>query len=462
MNFQTRSLPNIKKEQKHNFETARKHFRIGKKDHLKYYILVPLVIILVFFALRGIGWTYDHAVNFKLLDFVWNLTSDLKTTDDHTTILLLGHSGKKHDGGELTDTIIAATFDHRLKTVSLLSIPRDLFVSISGYEPMRINAVWKVGEMQKQNNDDGYKLVQTAVEGIIGQKIDYHARVDFDGFERIVDAIGGIEVDVENSFIDHQYPTEDLYWKTISFSKGLQHMSGAKALQFARSRHGNSGEGSDFKRAIRQQKIISAVYDKAMSRGVLSDPGKLREIYTAFQSTIETDLNIREILALAKFGLEFNRENIYSFTLSDGANGFLYTPNVEERNQYYGGSFILLPLGNDWDMIHDFVKMIWYYGEIYQEKAAIRVLNGTSIQGLAQSCQSFLKRYGLNVVDIANAKNLYKSTEIYDHTLNSKPKTMQILRDLTGGEWVDQITETQPTTAEITIITGKKTKCKTW
>lgn len=460
--FSTKSLPDLKKSQKQNFDRARSHFKSGRKSKLKFYFLVPLILLLSYFVTQALSWTYLKVSDFSLADIVWSFSSDLDISNQHTSILLLGHGGGDHDGADLTDTIMVATLDHRLQTVSLVSIPRDLFVSVSGFAPTRINAIWQLAYLQNEDSEEGYDLIKTVVESIIDEPIHYHLRVSFDGFKNIINSIGGVDVKVETSFTDYQYPNYTHGWQTISFKNGTQHFNGERALQFARSRHGDNGSGSDFQRALRQQKIIQAARSKVLSAGTLADPSKLKSLYNALETTFETNLSLTEILALAKFGFELDQTKIFSFSLTDGFDGFLYTPNADEREQFYSGQFILLPLGNNWKIIQSFIDMVWHQGEVFLENTPIRILNGTTTQGLAQDCVNYLNRYHLNPVQIGNAGKIFPETLIYDHTLQSNPITLKILKTLTNGSETQINPAPSPTQADLTLILGNNTKCKTW
>ena len=100
-----------------------------------------------------------------------------------------------------------------------------------------------------------------------------------------IDAIGGVDIQVEQTFTDWQYPTWDDKWMTVSFQKGKQPMDGQTALVFARSRHGNNGEGSDFARSKRQQLVILAAQEKLFSVGTPTDAKKLAALYSAVATT---------------------------------------------------------------------------------------------------------------------------------------------------------------------------------
>ncbi|MFH0927967.1 MAG: LCP family protein, partial [bacterium] len=174
-----------------------------------------------------------------------------------TNILLLGVGGYGHEGPQLSDTILLVSLDREDKKVGIISIPRDLSVEIPGYGERKINSANAYGEEKGQG--EGPKLAAQVAESVFGMPVHYYVRVDFNAFQSIIDQIGGVDINVDRAFTDSQYPTNDYGVETISFNAGWQHMDGQTALKYSRSRHGTGGEGSDFARSARQQKILNAV-----------------------------------------------------------------------------------------------------------------------------------------------------------------------------------------------------------
>ncbi len=225
------------------------------------------------------------------------------------SILLLGYGGGTHDGGLLTDSIVLTKINPREEKVSLISIPRDLWVpmQINGDEFVfkKINEAYAIGsddnkyvnkKVEFTGEAGGGEMAKRVVENVTGIKVDYFASIDFDGFIKIVNILGGIDVKVLSNFDDPYYPIEELKndtcgkseeemksleatmsgekleqqylcrFENLHFEKGTQHLDGITALKFARSRH-SVNEGGDFNRSNRQKLVISAVKDKIMSIG---------------------------------------------------------------------------------------------------------------------------------------------------------------------------------------------------
>src|SRR4051794_34365113 len=168
-------------------------------------------------------------------------------------ILLPGidHRAGEPVDGSRSDTIMVVSIDPPSKSVVMMSFPRDLWVSIPGYYPQRINVAHAAG---------GPALTARTIEANFGIKIDNYARVDFDGFEQVVDAIGGVIVDVDRPIKDDEYPTDDYGLIRLYIPPGPMLMDGKTALMYARSRHSED----DFGRARRQQKVLMAIRDRGL------------------------------------------------------------------------------------------------------------------------------------------------------------------------------------------------------
>ncbi len=203
-------------------------------------------------------------------------------------VLLLGADGRATDNGVArTDTLILATVNQADSTVGLLSIPRDLWVRLPDGSDNRINTAHFFAEANVPGSGP-LAAVQT-VSSNFGVTLQRYARIDFSGFVRIVDSVGGVTVDVKAPIVDYEYPTADYGTEEVRFDAGVQHMNGAQALQYARIRHGSS----DFARAERQQALIAAL------TGRLLEPGawpRLPFLLAAIRSSVETNLTPVEIV----------------------------------------------------------------------------------------------------------------------------------------------------------------------
>jgi LCP family protein required for cell wall assembly len=336
--------------------------------------LILLGIIVVILAIFIVKTANVYPFLFQLL---FNQGINLKqTSDNRINILLLGIGGGSHDGPNLTDTIIFASLDQKNDKVTLVSIPRDLWVPDLTGSIKKINDAYADGESVKQGG--GLPLAEAVVSEITGQNIDYGVRIDFSGFVKAVDIVGGLDVDVDNTFDDYQYPIDGQEDATcghtqaelqamssdsadqavidfpcrymhVHFNKGLQHMDGETALEYVRSRHGTNGEDSDFARSKRQEKVIQAFKSEVLSAQTLINPGKIIGLYTTLQGSIDTDIKQGEFDDFIRLAEKMKNAKIQSAVIDAGDDtvqrpGLLINPPISSDYDY---AWTLIPrLGN--------------------------------------------------------------------------------------------------------------------
>ena len=258
-------------------------------------LISPLIIADAIFRRAGVE-GYREVVK----SFISPQYSEIKSNSGRVNLLILGKGGKGHEGADLTDTMIFASLSLKAHSITLVSIPRDIWVPEIR---AKINSAYYWGNIQP-GRGGGLNFAKQIVSEITGQPIDYALAIDFSGFQDIIDTIGGIDVNVDRSFTDTKYPiagkendtcvgdpTFACRYKTIHFEQGINHMNGATALEFVRSREGDNGENTDFARSARQQKIITAVGAKTLSFGTIIDPVKDYKILLAVKASVETDLS---------------------------------------------------------------------------------------------------------------------------------------------------------------------------
>ncbi|EKE06512.1 MAG: putative transcription regulator [uncultured bacterium] len=328
--------------------------------------------------------------------------------DDRINILLLGMGGPGHDGPYLTDTIMIVSIKPSTNDVAFISIPRDLGITIGNYGFRKINSANAYGEMAQANWGGAYATQIISKE--FGIEIPYYIRIDFKAFESIINEVGGVKVNVETSFTDYMYPGIYTY-KTISFKKGEQTMDGETALEFSRSRHGNNGEGSDFARASRQQKIIQALKDKILSFNTLTNPVKIKNIMETLESHMTTNMQFDEILSFIRMAKEIQGENIKKLVLDNSVEGYL--TNFVDSN----GAFMLRPKTGNFNDINNTIKNIFTDETITQTEtqvtnpeqenpnfdwASVEIQNGTWQAGLAARLKQRLLDEKFYVEDVGN------------------------------------------------------------
>lgn len=317
-----------------------------------------------------------------LFELLFNRDIELKKVENNINILLLGTGGGKHQGPDLTDTIIFASINPTQNRVVLVSIPRDLWIPDL---KAKINSAYAFGNLRQENG--GLILVKAVVAKTLNQPIDYVVRIDFNGFVKAVNLVGGIDVDVERGFEDFEYPIEgsedDLCGHSeeeleelttassqleafpcryihIRFEKGIQHMDGETALQFVRSRHAKGDEGTDFARSKRQEKVIAAFKDKVFALETLVNPVKVIGLYSTIKDSIDTNIQQEEIDDFVRLAKKIEKANIRSMVLDYGDEkeeraGLLVNPPISVE---YGNQWALIPrVGNgDFSEIQEYVE----------------------------------------------------------------------------------------------------------
>ena len=285
--------------------------------------------------------------------FLFSSSSKVKTFDGRVNVLILGKGGEGHTAADLTDTIIFASVSFKKPSVVLVSLSRDIWVPAIR---AKLNSAYYWGNQKKDKG--GLILAKATVEEIVGQPVQYGVVFDFSSFKKIVEAIGGIEVNVERGFIDEKYPVTGkekdecggdpeflCRYETISFTAGKQKMDGETALKFVRSRNAEGEEGTDLAREARQQKVIQAIKKKMLSPVVLLNPARLVALWRAVTTSIETDLDIATSAVLAKRIL-FTGKSTKSLVLPAE---YLENPPKSSR---YDNQYVFIPKEGNWEEIH--------------------------------------------------------------------------------------------------------------
>ncbi len=321
----------------------------------------------------------------NLVSVVKNVLPDWQGTDP-INILLLGIDKRDDEpiDGTRSDTMILASIDPVAKSAALVSLPRDMWVNIPGCTA-RAGCVGGMQRINVAHAVGGPDLAVQTVTADFGVPIQYYARVDFRGFQQMVDAVGGVVIDVDWPVKDDEYPTADYGYQRIYFGPGPQLMSGEQALEYARSRHGTS----DFARAGRQQKVIVGVRNRVLQLDMLSHAPELLGIV---QKSVSTDLQPVQMLALAKLVSQIDRDRITNLVIdanyvrpfvgSDGAD--LLDPNFPAIRHAIANA-----------------QKSAAHPEL---RAKVEVLNGSGTAGLGQKAADLLTAQGFNVVNVAAAE----------------------------------------------------------
>lgn len=344
-------------------------------------------------------------------------------SNNRINILVLGVGGPGHDGSYLSDTNIITSLKPSTGEVAMISIPRDLMIKFDNYGYQKINAVSAYSELR--NPGQGGELTRQFFTKQFNIDIPYYVRIDFQAFKDIIDAVGGVEVDVPVSFTDYRYPGPNYSYQTVSFAKGQRTLTGEQALIYSRSRHGNNGEGSDFARSRRQQQVVLALKQKLLSAGTLANPLVLKDIYDSLIEHVKTNLTFSQIVYLAGISQHIDKERIKNVVIDDNRHGLI----VPLSNQL---GDVLVPKSGTFEQINTFIANVFEAAvsttlfdqpdtttstalppiapkasttsaRIASTSAVIDVYNGTWEVGLAARVKKYLEGKGYFVRTIGNS-----------------------------------------------------------
>ena len=339
---------------------------------------------------------------------------------DRINILVMGLDRRPREGQSpsRSDTMFVLTVDPQTKTAGILGIPRDLYVDIpdgdGGYFEDRINTALVYGEVNDYKGG-GQQLAIDTVEHNLGVKIGHYVIIDFEGFKEVIDALGGIDVDVPTYVSDPTYSWTELPgdYDPQEFEPGLQHMDGETALAYARIRQNSD----DLDRIQRQQRIIFAVMDKALSLNVLRNA---LELWNKYKDAIDTDINDIQLAGFAKLAADISPEKISALSLGPATTPWM-TPQ---------GASVLLPSAEGIERI---VQALFSDQQLLEEQAVVEVQNGTGEVGMADSTVKLLTNLGFPQQSLIAAAALngdvFPKTSIVDFSGQKKGYTLQKLAD---------------------------------
>ena len=391
-----------------------------------------------------------------------------------TNILLFGQGNEDHDGIDLTDTIMVASIGHSggKPNAVLLSLPRDLyFLHPEKMEAGRLNTFWRdhritlqrEGKSREEASILALKEVAKEVGIALNIPMHYAVKVDFTAFEDIVDAFGGVDITVPEAIDDLEYPGPNFTFEPFHIKAGLQHMDGATALKYARTRHASS----DFDRSARQQVILQALSEKAKASGLLTKPRKISELLSILSEHMESDLSLREMISLGSLGMDLPRENIVSMQLNNVnglygeqlfPGGFLYAP---PRDLFEGAS-VLLPVSIPefpvtWKQVHLFSSFLFGKRELYLQKPAITVFNAGAVEGSARKVGNELIKFGFNVEHIGNlpGQEKYETSFLSKNSANLSEEAFTFFSTLFSMEELALPADAKVEGNDIAIVLGK-------
>ena len=373
------------------------------------------------------------------------------------TFVLLGVDQRPDDPSPLrTDTMIVVTIQPETHQVGMISLPRDLFVPIPGFDTSgKITTAFTVGELNKYPGG-GAALAKKTVSEFLGYPIDYYVKINFDGFVQAIDAIGGVDVVVANTIHDEEYPTIDYGYQTFHIEAGPQHLDGETALKYARSRHGAGND--DFQRTKRQQQLLVAVKDKLVENKLLT-PVRLLDLFRVLSSAVDHDIPATTLPNLLTLASRVEVDQIEQLVIdtryaqidANSKFGWILVPNREKIrpavDQIFAGqsapALVEVDLEalaeqqarqqaaqarqqvlNDYQIQADLLRQ-----QLSAEGARVGVYNGTGDPMLSARAADWLQRQGYIVVEAKDAdRSDYPRTALI--TYSDKPVAVAGLTDM--------------------------------
>lgn len=344
--------------------------------------------------------------------------------------LLMGYGGGNHDGAYLTDSLMVVIVDPAQKTLTLLSLPRDAWVPLTfdgkTSEYNKINTAYAFAQdptvapdrLARYTGDQGPgTFASDSVSRLLGIPITYYVGLDFQGFRQMIDAVGGIDVDVPASFAArypaNDDPSIDASWTTVRFQAGMQHLNGEQAIEYARAREtiDNSDEGTDFARSRRQRLIIEAFKTRIFQPDGLVH---LPQLLAIASQHVDTNYRVPDVAKLSQLALEWKSMTIYQTALT--------TDNYLEDATGPDGTYLVVPGSPDhsWAQVRAFCRALWKdpAAGVAMANTTIVVENDTGVTGLAGRVSDALLRLGYQVGD----------------PVSGSPRAQSQVVDSTGGK----------------------------
>lgn len=366
-------------------------------------------------------------------------------------VLLIGVDRRPDEKeGARSDTLIVVRVDPVEKWASMLSIPRDTVAQIPRYGAAKVNAAYSYGYDNAEAlygpatapEAGGAALAAETVESLLEITIDYTAQIDFHGFQQVVDAVGGVLIDVEKPLLDAEYPTEDYGVQRLFIPAGLQVLDGSTALAFARSRHAST----DFDRSKRQQLVLRALLDEVRARGILENANLVAQLVALAEQNVRTTVPISQlgvIGGLARLARDIPLDRVTQLSINPNDVALV----GESGSDLYWSR----------DDIAQLVER-WKAGPAGAEIARVQVLNGSGVPGTATRVSALLSEAGFTTEAPDNAPQPYTRTTVIDYS--GRPYTLRRLAATLGLNEQDVRTETgndiRPASgADIVVIVGQ-------
>jgi len=417
--------------EKNKITTQPAQKKVIKLSKLAIYSVAVLIVIIVIYSVNIIASGENLAQRFGNVGFFGQIGRLISSDDkplqgesqDRINVLLLGIGGGNHDGPYLTDTMIVLSLKPSTNQASMISLPRDLAVPIPGYGWPKINSADAHGEARDPGH--GGEFTMQVVSQVLNIPINYYLRLDFAGFVKIIDDLGEITLNVDNTLEDFFYPipgketaTTTERYEHLYIPAGQFSFDGSTALKYVRSRQAKGIEGTDFARSQRQQKMLLAVKDKAFKLSTLTNPYKVSQIMDTLSQHLATNMQVWELIKLYQLGKNINHDEIINRVFDDSPDGPLKSTITAE------GAYILEPKSGDFSELQNIAKNIFDPLALAAAKSKkIEIQNGTKTEGLASRTAQYLQSLGYQIIKTKNAPTQdYQKTVIYNLNQDPDPK----------------------------------------
>lgn len=405
-----------------NTEPSRPVVKVSHQPVKKYlfFFIAAVILVIGWFSvsavasiIKVIGTPSNNASPvLKFLGQTINPDQLTSQGDGRINILLIGIGGSGHAGGDLADTIMVASIEPTKHKIALLSIPRDLRVTVPGHGVTKINAAQVYGEMDKKGN--GPNVLKDTVSTVLDIPIHYYVRVDFAGFKSFVDKIGGVTVDVKKAISDPLYPAgETDGYAPFYLKAGVTQMNGDLALKFARSRETTS----DFDRASRQQQLMAAIKIKLLTPEVIANPKRITDLLSILGNHVKTDLGLDDLQPLATIVKDAPADSITNLVLDTSPDSPLTSLN--------DGGYYLVPKSGTFRELQRMVHAFLPDPYLAKEAAKVALINATGKPTETQALKLDLESLGYTIVSVAEGTTT--TSTVVDHTQGKKPFTVTFL-----------------------------------
>lgn len=413
----------------------------------KYVVFLLCIFLIIFFGKFLIKW-WHIALWFLGQSTVKtvsnNLWQEMKKDDfGNVNVMLIWVGGNWHQGGYLADSMIVASWNPKDGAVTMISIPRDLYINstwylwrINGLFARGYNKWWDIGSW-------AINLIKKAEE-ILWLTIPYYVIADFQWFKEVVDTLWWIDVYVPNTIHDTTYPDENLWYQTFHISAWQQILDWDTALKYARSRHTTS----DFARSQRQQDIIKAVINTALKRENITNVWKLKDMYSTYTRMVHTNVSLKEMIGMFKYA--YNFKHIFSFWLNTYCNYraysitdagcFLHNWNREA----YWWMAVMVPIWSSpskisfYEYTQRFAFFVAHNNGYLIEGPRILIKNAIdknfatqnklSPTGRANKIAVKLTKYGFTIAWVENYSGTLEQTTVLTHWDNKYSKSIEALQ----------------------------------